>query len=1130
MEGVRYPRTPASFSAIQWDRSNFFRSRLTPTRIWLVNTLPKHSQFSRRGMIGLIGCVFTLCLLVATTVYAQQPDEAPLDAQHAEKMAAGRKVFTEHVRGVLIARCLDCHGGEETEGDFDISTREALLRGGVEGKAIVPGKAIESRMVKLITHEVAPEMPFDEAKLEDEEIAAIVKWIDLGAPYDKPLLGEDHEEVPWTERVIDPAEKKYWAFQPLAKVDPPQVKDKTWVRTAIDAFILQKLEEEKLSPNDLAEPRVLVRRLYYDLIGLPPTPDELDKWTTRLTATQREAREAEKHVDSGSISHTALEEMIDELLSSPHYGERWARHWLDVARFAESHGFEQDYDRPHAYHYRDFVIQALNQDMPYDQFVRWQIAGDEIAPENPLAMMATGFLGAGVFPTQLTEKEFESARYDELDDMVGTLGTSMLGLTIGCARCHDHKFDPIPQADYYRMVSTFRTTIRSEINIDLASGEKQLAARKEYDAKLADAVAKIAAFESDVLPDKFDAYLASLKSDDLAKSPWAILNVNSATSTAGTTLEKQTDGSLLKVGATPAKDTYTIVASSKEKHITAVRLEALTHESFPRRGPGLAGNGNFCLTDFRVGIRPQGSDEPFTSVELAQTRVTHEQDQGNLSAKASFDGDAGSSGWAVDRGGIGKDQAAVFIFPKPVGFDDGTEFSFTLRFDHPNTKHAMGRPRLAITSANPHQVALRDGESSLPKDIANTLTALAAGKKVADGERETARKWFASTLPQYQKLQTVLTDLKAKGPPSGKPTKVMVCSENVPKMKHHADGRGFPHFYPQSYYLKRGDANQKQDEAPIGYLQVLMRSGEAASQSVDPLELSRTWRIEPPSDATTSYRRRSLANWITDTDRGAGHLLARVIVNRIWHLHFGRGLVPTPNDFGAQAERPSHPGLLDWLASDFIAHGWQLKRLHKQILTSSVYLQLSQFDAAKAKIDPDNRLLWRSVPKRLEAEVIRDAMLATSGELDDTMFGPGTLNEGMKRRSIYFMIKRSKLIPMMQLFDQPEPLVSQGNRPATTIAPQALLFMNNPQVRQYARSLAVKLEPSAEDSMASAVQQGYRLTLSREASEEEVSDNVEFLKSQQALYEADGKANARQLALADFAQVLFSLNEFVFIE
>ena len=294
----------------------------------------------------------------------------------------------------------------------------------------------------LIRHEEEPTMPpSEDDKLSEEQVADIQRWIELGAPYDKPLIEKSAGAS--GEMIVTDSDRDFWSFRPLADVKVPTPKS-DWIKNDIDRFVLRKLAENGLEPNAPANDRIRIRRAYLDVIGLPPTIDQLNA--------------------ALEMSH---EELVDELLRSPHYGERWARHWLDAARFGESYGFEQDTDRRHAYHYRDFVIKALNNDMPWDQFVRWQLAGDEIAPDEPLALMATGFLGAGVFPTQLTENEFESARYDELDDMAATVGTAMLGVTIGCARCHDHKFDPLPVKDYYRFVSTFTTTIRSEIDVEL---------------------------------------------------------------------------------------------------------------------------------------------------------------------------------------------------------------------------------------------------------------------------------------------------------------------------------------------------------------------------------------------------------------------------------------------------------------------------------------------------------------------------------------------------------------------------------------------------------------------------------------------------------------------------------------
>jgi hypothetical protein len=1031
------------------------------------------------------------------------PAEEPLDPEHAAKFAAGLKLFNEQVQGVLTARCLDCHNGEDAEGEFDINTREGLLRGGASGKAIILGDAKNSRLMRLIKHELAPEMPFEEQKLTDGEIDAVARWIELGAPYEKSLHGGDKDK-PWTEFVIDPAARNYWAFQPLAEVRPPEVQNTAWCRNEIDRFVLSAQEARGLAPNDAAERRVLIRRAYFDLIGLPPSPEEVA------------AFEQDKEAD-------AFEKVVDGLLASKHYGERWGRHWLDLARFAESHGFEQDYDRPHAFHYRDFVIRALNDDLPYDQFVSWQIAGDEIAPDNPLAMMATGFLGAGVFPTQLTEREFESARYDELDDMVGTLGTAMLGLTIGCARCHDHKFDPIPHADYSRMVAVFATTIRSEVQLDLSTPAELDKAEQQRKLKLAAAQAEIAEFEKDKLPIAFDQFVRSAQKGDFKVTPWTVLDVSSHASAAGTTFEKQSDGSLLKVGRTPAKDTLTLVCRTSQRGISAIRLEALTHASFPHQGPGLAGNGNFCLSDFSVTARRAGSDESSKHVELGEPRATFQQNADTLSAKSSLDSDSSTTGWAVDQGGIGKNQAIIFPFAAPLAVDGETELTVTLRFDHPNSQHAIGRPRLSITSDDPQQVTIHDENEAVPAHVAEMVRQLSRGEPIAEDDRQKAIGWFAARLPEHRRLKAAVEKLLVTSP-AQKPVKALICSEGLPKLPHHADGRGFTHFYPKTFYLKRGDVNAKQGESTAAYLQVLMRSKEATT---DPLELSGKWMVEPPRGWRTSFRRRSLANWITDTNEGAGALLARVIVNRLWQHHFGRGIVGTPSDFGAQGEKPTHPMLLEYLAKELIAGGWRLKRMHKMMMLSSAYVQSDAVSESNLKIDPDNRFFWRREPRRLEGEVIRDAMLFVAGQLDTTQFGPGTLDESMRRRSIYFTTKRSKLIPMMQIFDQPEPLVSQGDRPATTIAPQALVFMNSPQVRAWSQSFARKLS-RFETSLGDAVDQAYQIALSRRPTEAEKKRNVEFLEAQIAAYKAESKPNASELALTDFCQVVLSLNEFVY--
>ncbi|MFO0819109.1 MAG: PSD1 and planctomycete cytochrome C domain-containing protein [Pirellulales bacterium] len=1068
-----------------------------------------HNLCWMRAQLG----AFLFAMIVATCgTLAAQP--VVVDPDHVAKIKAGTELFQKEVRPVLVGRCVKCHGGDKTEGEFDLNTREALLKGGAEGVAVVAGKPAASRLMKLITHEEEPSMPEDGAKLPPQQIASIARWIELGAPYDKPLVDKNVRPDAWITKTIDEKAREFWAFQPVRRVEPPAVKRADWPAGAVDRFVLNALEAKGLTPNGPAERRQLIRRIYFDLIGLPPTAADIEQFVN-------------------DKDPEAYRKLVDRLLENPHYGERWGRHWLDTARFAESHGFEQDYDRPHAYHYRDFVIQALNQDLPYNEFVRWQIAGDELQPNNPLALMATGFLGAGVFPTQLTEKEFEPARYDELDDMVATMGTSMLGLTLGCARCHDHKYDPIPAADYYRLVNNFATAIRSDIELDLKPEETRAALAK-WETEHEPLVQALKKFESEQLPGRFDEWLKKRVAEggqapaaDVAgvdpASNWLTLDLTSAVSKGGATLTAQEDGSWLASGANPDFDTYTLVTETHLTDIRSLRLEALPHDSMVKKGPGRAGNGNIGLSTISVTAEPLAGDAKPIQVTLTKPRATFEQNSGGLSIASSLDQDP-KSGWALDPQ-FGKPHAAAFEFSVPVGFPGGTRLTITLDFQL-NNKHNIGRPRLAITSSEKALALDAAGQSQKSVEIL-ALVDRSKGQLTPE-ERARVLGWYRATDVQWRALNDQVTAHHAKKPQPQK-TKVMVVSEGVKPIPHHADGRGFPHFYKETFFLKRGDVAQKQAPATPGFLQVLMPQPTQGNSPTTESVLSR-WSMSPPEGAKTSFRRAALAQWITDTESGAGQLLARVIVNRLWHHHFGRGIVASPNDFGMQGARPTHPELLDFLADELIRGGWKLKPIHRLILTSAAYRQSSQLDEADQRLDPENQWLWRFTPARLQAEIIRDNMLAVSGELDDRMFGPGTLDEGHKRRSIYFMIKRSRLVPSMQLFDAPEPLVSIGGRPSTTIAPQALLFLNSPQVRGYARSFASRLAPAADQSLEAAVKQGYLAALGREPMAEETRDDVEFLTKQIESYRGAGNDRPRDAALADFCQVLMSLNEFVYVE
>ncbi|HYT88604.1 MAG TPA: DUF1553 domain-containing protein, partial [Gemmataceae bacterium] len=430
-------------------------------------------------------------------------------------------------------------------------------------------------------------------------------------------------------------------------------------------------------------------------------------------------------------------------------------------------------------------------------------------------------------------------------------------------------------------------------------------------------------------------------------------------------------------------------------------------------------------------------------------------------------------------------------------------------------KHAIGRPRLALTTAR--LPAALDGEA-MPEALY-----VAVQGPVLDPSREwpAARwlallKWYRTRDPQWQQLNRAVSE-HARQEPKPAVAKVLIASEGVPPLRMHSQGADF---FEKTYFLKRGDVDQKDGEAPQGFLQVLTRHPDQEKH----------WQTAPPPGWRTSYRRRALAEWITDTEHGAGGLLARVIVNRLWQHHLGRGIVATPSDFGEQGEPPSHPELLEYLARELVKNGWRLRPIHKLIMTSAVYQQSGQRDPIKVKADSENRLFWHRPRQRLEAEIIRDTMLAVSGSLDERPFGPGTLDPNHKRRSIYFFVKRSKLVPSMVLFDAPDALQGMDRRPTTTVAPQALLVLNGPTVRGCAESFARRVAPQERTPLPDAVRAGYQIALGRQPTAAELADAVQFLREQAESYRADRRADARQQALADFCQVLLGLNEFIYVD
>ncbi len=532
--------------------------------------------------------------------------------------------------------------------------------------------------------------------------------------------------------------------------------------------------------------------------------------------------------------------MIDSLLDSPHYGERRARHWLDLARFAESHGFEHDYDRPTAYTYRDFVIEALNRDLPYETFVKWQLAGDEYAPDDNLALKATGFLAAGTHSTQITKNQVEKERYDELDDMINTTGTAFLGLTIGCARCHDHKFDPIPTRDYYRLIATFTTTVRSEVEL-LSDPESYQKALAKYEAEHAPYLTALAKYEAQQLPGRLERWERE-RASARSEVRWVVLEPGKVESKGGATFQKLDDGSYRASGKNPDFDTYTIVAPCHLGEITAVKVEALADPLLVKGGPGRAGNGNFALSDLKLKVGPLYGIGKTVEPKLINPKATFEQK--GLPIAAVIDDDA-KSAWAVDPE-FGKDHAAVFELGSDVRPDAGSTLTFTLHFNN-NTGHNLGRIRVSATDA-PRPVGL--GDDGLPAKVREIL---AVDREARTSEQKAELLgWYRTIDTQWRALNQAIEDHAATAPKKDG-EKALISTEGLPAVRLHTQG---PDFLDATHFLRRGDPNQKEEVVTQGFLQVLM------SESED------QWQAPPPEGWRTSYRRRALAEWITDTAAG----------------------------------------------------------------------------------------------------------------------------------------------------------------------------------------------------------------------------------------------------------------------
>ncbi|MBU6221403.1 MAG: DUF1549 domain-containing protein [Planctomycetes bacterium] len=1002
--------------------------------------------------------------------------------------------FETKIRPVLAQHCYECHSAEalrtgKLKASLLVDSREGMAKGGESGAAVVPGKRHDSILLAALKYD-GFEMP-PAGKLPAEVINDFETWIDMGAPdpRDEPLATID-------ERTIDVAEgRTHWSYRRLAPVSAPEVVDAAWPRNDIDRFILARLEQAGIAPAAEASKATLARRAFFDLTGLPPAPEELRAFLD-------------------DASPDAYEKLVDRLLSSPRFGERWARHWLDTVRYGESGGYEFDGDRPHAHHYRDWVIKALNADLPYDEFLRMQVAGDLIRPGDYDATAATGFLVAGPYPGQVTAKTAEPIRYDQLDDMVASLGSSVLGMTIGCARCHDHKYDPIGHRDYYAMIACLGQAVQTDHAID-REPEKTKQRQEAWEAERRPVADSFERFLSAEVPGRIARWLATEAPAGQAPA-WLTLAPESLQA-AKATLTAEADDTIVASGKLEANDTYTLTFRTHQRGIQALRLDALATSLAPGGGPGTGPDGAFRLSTVVVTATPlvPAPDRNTFNPQLAAVIATSEA-RGSEFDKAL---DASHlTGWSVD-GASGKDQAAVFAFDKPLGFEGGTHLTVVLRFEEGH--HGLARLRLAMTTGMPGNALAAGGAPQAAREIGEILEAArAAGRDLSDPAvvRDAAR-WLGRFDGRVKRELEALAAIEAKKP---RPDLVMVYGATNGPWVITGNAQAVKSGSQEVFVLARGEVGRKKGKATPGFVLATLPADDA-----EPRLLS------DPTAKPLPDSRLGLAAFLTDVAHGAGPLAARVIVNRIWHHHFGRGIAATPNDLGTQGDPASHPELLEWLANRLVDERWSLKSIHRLIVTSAAYRQSGAVTAAGREQDPDNRLLWHRRPTRLEGESIRDALLAAAGTLDPAMHGRTGLDVNVPRRSIYLTVKRSEPIGFLQVFDQPEPVQPVGARGVATVPTQALTMMNSPFVRSAADNLAQRARtalaiPPAEASGAAAIDFCFLAALSRQPSDTEREKFATLLAARERAAGAD--AAGRRTALADVCHLIFCLNEFVYVD
>lgn len=1003
--------------------------------------------------------------------FEAHPGQATEVAQSL-KTSGASPVFAKEVRPILASRCYQCHGPEVQQNGLRLDSLAAVLKGGDYGPVVVAHKSGESRVVRRLLAQERPQMPYGGPPLSPAEIETIRKWIDAGAPGPDdttPLAG------------IKPL--KHWAYVKPVRPAVPKVKEAAWCRNPVDNFVLAKLEQQGLKPSREADRPTLIRRVYLDLTGLPPSPQEVDAFVK-------------------DHRPDAYERIVDRLLASPHYGEHWASQWLDLARYADSNGYEKDRRRT-AWAYRDWVIRALNADMSFRDFTIDQIAGDMLPNPTKDQLIATGFHRNSMLNQEGGIDVNEYYYYSQVD-RVNTTASVWLGSTLGCAQCHNHKFDPFTQKDYYHFLAFFNQGEHHIAGKDdhwMQEPELELPTRDQEtrSKQLRDEIASLETRLKTQTPELDLAQAGWETAMRKADKDWTVLKPSEYKSAGGATLRVLADGSVLASGTNPQADTYVIEAKASASIITGVRLEVLPDPSLPRGGPGRDVAGNFFLSDFDLEMAPASNLEAARPVVWKSAIADEFQDGYSIKNVVQKKAER-LSGWAIDENDPKPlARQAVFLPETPLTNTAGKVLIITLKHRMRHASRNIGRFRISVTSvAEPSFIAKIPATVRPLLDVPGTQRSQDQKEKLAAAYREVSplldppRKQIASLKDEVDKLGIVTA---------------MVMGEQP----------GFAR--PSAYIRERGTFTSPGD---LVYADV--------PSALNPL----------PKNAMPN--RLGLAEWLVSDDNP---LTARVTMNHFWEAMFGHGIVETSEDFGTQGDPPSHPELLDWLATEFMRDGWSMKKMQRLIVTSATYRQDSRATPELLARDPYNKLYARGPRFRLDAEAVHDIALEASGLLSDKMYGPPVFpyqpegvwdipysdekwiestGEDRYRRAIYTFIRRSAPYPSLATYDAPSREFCTVRRVRTNTPLQALTSLNDPSFFIAARALAKRMMEEGGNSVADRVAYGFRLTVSRRPSQQELDRIVDFYRRQSSAYSNDADSayktiGAKQGTVADGAEL-----------